>query len=385
VSRNLALLAAVLFAAAGLAVPASTATKASSARHMLVGIVDDAQTLYGDPDKTYPLLKKLRVQVVRVNLYWGGRFGVARRRPSLATNPNDPAYDWRLFDRAVTHASKNGIKVLFTIMYAPSWANGGHAQNVAPRNSDDLRKFAYAAAWRYSGTFTPAKGTTKLPAVRLWLAWNEPNNPINLTPQYRRVGSKWVIQSAVDYAKICSAVYTGVHGTKLPGEKVACGATAPHGNNAPRSTRPSVSPLAFLRALKKAGLRNFDAYAHHPYYGSPNESPTTKPPSSAAVTLANLSTLTTEVTRLYGPKRIWLTEYGYQTSPPDRQFGVSWATQARYLTQAYAIARRNPRIDMMLWFLLRDDSRVAEGWQSGLFTSSGVRKPAYDAFRRLPH
>src|SRR6266550_1499550 len=69
VSRNLALLAAVLVAAAGLAVPASTATKAATARHMLVGIVDDAQTLYGDPDKTYPLLKKLRVQVVRVNLY----------------------------------------------------------------------------------------------------------------------------------------------------------------------------------------------------------------------------------------------------------------------------------------------------------------------------
>ncbi|MDX6518320.1 MAG: hypothetical protein QOF50_1166 [Gaiellaceae bacterium] len=375
----------MLVAAAGLAVPASTATKATSARHMLVGIVDDAQTLYGDPDKTYPLLKKLRVQVVRVNLYWGGRFGVAKRRPSLATNPNDPAYDWRLFDRAVTYASKNGIKVLFTIMYTPSWANGGRAQNVAPRNSDDLRKFAYAAAFRYSGTFTPAKETTKLPAVRLWLAWNEPNNPINLTPQYRRVGSKWVIQSAVDYAKICTAVYTGVHGTKLPGEKVACGATAPHGNNAPRSSRPSVSPIGFLRALKKAGLRNFDAYAHHPYYGSPRESPTTRPPSSAAVTMANLGTLTAEVTRLYGPKRIWLTEYGYQTNPPDRQFGVSYAAQARYLTQAYAIARRNPRIDMMLWFLLRDDSRVADGWQSGLFTSSGVRKPAYDAFRKLPH
>jgi hypothetical protein len=385
VSRQLALLAAVLVAAAGLAVPASSATKATSARHMLVGIVDDSQTLYGDPDKTFPLLKKLRVQVVRVNLYWGGRFGVAERRPSLATNPNDPAYDWKLFDRAVTNASKSRIKVLFTIMYTPSWANGGRAKNVAPRNSDDLRKFAYAAAWRYSGTFTPAKETTKLPAVRLWLAWNEPNNPINLTPQYRRVGSKWVVQSAVDYAKICTAVYAGVHGTKLPGEKVACGATAPHGNNAPRSTRPSVSPIGFLRALKKAGLRNFDAYAHHPYYGSPRESPTTKPPSASAITLANLSLLTAEVTRLYGPKRIWLTEYGYQTSPPDRQFGVSWATQARYLTQAYAIARRNPRIDMMLWFLLRDDSRVADGWQSGLFTASGVRKPAYDAFRKLPH
>jgi hypothetical protein len=379
------LVAAVLVAAAGLAVPASTATKTATTRHMLVGLVDDAQALYGNPDKVYPLLKKLRVQVVRVNLYWGGRFAIAKRRPSVATNPNDPVYDWELSDRAVRYAARNGIKVLFTVMYTPGWANGGRAANVAPRNSEDLRKFAYAASKRYSGTFVPVHEKTKLPAVKLWLAWNEPNNPINLTPQYRRVGSKWVIQSAVDYAKICAAVYSGVHGTHLGGEKVACGATSPHGNNAPGSIRPSVSPLAFLRALKKAGLRNFDAYAHHPYYGSPTESPTTMPPSRTAVTLANLDDLTTEVTRLYGPKRIWLTEYGYQTNPPDQQFGVPWATQARYLTQAYAIARRNPRVDMMLWFLLRDDKPVANGWQSGFFTSTGVRKPAFDAFRKLPH
>ena len=91
----------MLVAAAGLALPASTATKATTTRHMLVGLVDDAQALYGNPDKVFPLLKKLRVQVVRVNLYWGGRFRIAKRRPSVATNPNDPAYDWELSDPAV--------------------------------------------------------------------------------------------------------------------------------------------------------------------------------------------------------------------------------------------------------------------------------------------
>ncbi len=52
------------------------------------------------------------------------------------------------------------------------------------------------------------------------------------------------------------------------------------------------------------------------------------------------------MTRLWGNKRIWITEYGYQTNPPDRVFGVSWANQAKYLTQAYGIAKRNPRIDI---------------------------------------
>jgi hypothetical protein len=141
--------------------------------------------------------------------------------------------------------------------------------------------------------------------------------------------------------------------------------------------------LAFLRAAKRAGMKRFDAYAHHPYYGSPSESPTTRPKAKTAVGLGNINDLIKELTRLYGKKRVWITEYGYQTRPPDRAFGVSYAKQAAYLRQAYAIARKNPRIDMMLWFLLRDQRSIA-GWQSGLLTLNGKRKPAFTAFQRLP-
>ena len=38
----------------------------------------------------------------------------------------------------------------------------------------------------------------------------------------------------------------------------------------------------------------------------------------------------------------------------------------------------------MLWFLIRDERQVSR-WQSGFFTWNGKKKPAYDAFRRLPH
>ena len=67
------------------------------------------------------------------------------------------------------------------------------------------------------------------------------------------------------------------------------------------------------------------------------------------------------MTKLYGNKRIWITEYGYETNPPDPFFGVSWSKQAPYLKQAFAIARANPRIDLMTWFLLRDDTNVTAG------------------------
>jgi len=374
----LGVLAATALVAALLVVPSGGA-----APHMLVGILDESHTLYGDPDQSFPILHQLRVQVLRVNLYWGGKFGVAKRRPDDATDPYDSAYDWSIYDRTVQYAEQYKIKLLFTIWGTPGWANGGKGFNHAPTNSQDLRDFAFAAATRFSGDFIGDDGRT-LPAVRLWTAWNEPNEPFELAPQYRRVRGRWVIQSAIDYTKICNAVYAGVHSTLLSGEKVACGVTSPRGNDNPNGIRSTVDPLSFMRACKKAGLKRFDAWAHHPYYGRPTETPTTRPPEGRAVTLGNFSDLVKELTRLYGPKRIWITEYGYQTNPPDRTFGVSWARQASYLSQAFAIARKNPRVDMMLWFLLKDEP-VLSGWQSGLMTVSGARKPAFGAFMRLPH
>ncbi len=381
-SRALALAAAIFAAAAGLAV-----SNAGASPGMLVGLYDEGETLYDDPALTFPIYGALHVGVLRVSLYWGGKLGVAQGKPVDGADPNDPAYDWDVYDRTVRYAASYGIKILFSIYGTPDWANRSAGVNHAPANFGFLRKFAYAAATRYSGRFLGPDGRA-LPPVRLWTAWNEPNNPVFLSPQFRRVGGKWVIQSAVDYVKICDAVYEGVHATVLGSEKVACGVTGPRGNNDPTSSRPSVSPIAFLDALHKAGLKYFDAYAHHPYYGNPKESPTTRPVGArgaapTAITLANIQLLLDEVSRFYGPRHLWITEYGYQTNPPDPAFGISWALQARYLTQAFAIARRNPRIDMMLWFLLRDEP-VLSGWQSGLMTSAGRKKPAFTAFQRLP-
>ena len=192
-------------------------------------------------------------------------------------NPNDPAYDWSVYDRTVFYAQQHGIKVVFSIVGTPPWANGAKGVNVAPKSALDLERFATAAARRYSGTFRTKEGRI-LPPVRQWLAWNEPNNPAFLRPQYKKVKGTAVIQSAIDYAKICNAIVKGVRKTTVGASKVACGVTGPRGNNNPNSSRPAVSPLPFLRAMKKAGAKGFDAYAHHPYYGAPRETPSTPPP-----------------------------------------------------------------------------------------------------------
>ena len=368
---------AIVLAAAS---PSRPARSAPSSSHLLLGFTDTAGAFYDEDGTIFPTLQELGARVIRVHLQWGGARGVAKRRPVAGADPADPAYDWRAYDRIVLAAAASDVQVLFTIFGTPAWANGGAPPTRAPRNPFRLEEFAYAAATRYGGTYVRTDGVA-LPAVRLWTAWNEPNLRIGLVPQWRRVAGRWVAQSAIDYAAICNAVADGVHATALTGEKVACGVTAARGNNNPRGLKPSVSPIAFLRAMKSAGARGFDAYAHHPYYGSPSETPSTRPPGSGAITLGNIDRLEVELTRLYGRRLpIWITEYGYQTNPPDGVFGVSWARQAAYLRQAVRIARADPRIDMLLWFLVRDEDDVTR-WQSGLVAADGTHKPSFAAFQ----
>ncbi len=147
---RLGVVAAVLVAVAGLA---ATAQPAAGSRYLRVGIYDEAQTLYGPVAKTFATFRELHVQEVRLNLYWGGPYGVATKRPANPTNPDDPAYNWTLYDRTVDYAAQNGVRVLFSIYGTPSWANGGKGVNHAPTKAADLRAFAYAAAQRYSGKF----------------------------------------------------------------------------------------------------------------------------------------------------------------------------------------------------------------------------------------
>jgi len=205
---GIALITIVLSAVAATARPEN----ALAARGMMNGIYDPVQPIIA-PDKTFPTLMKLHVKVIRMPLGWGGAQGVAKKRPVHPTDPADPAYDWDMYDRVVMNAKKYKIQVLYSIYGTPRWAQTGKkGLNRAPTKMVDLRRFAVAAAKRYSGSFKRSDGTV-LPAVRKWLAWNEPNNPYFLKPQWAKIGGRYFPVAARTYAGICTAVWSGIHST----------------------------------------------------------------------------------------------------------------------------------------------------------------------------
>ena len=93
------------------------------------------------------------------------------------------------------------------------------------------------------------------------------------------------------------------------------------------------------------------------------------------MTLASLTRFDTELKRWFKRKSvpIWITEYGHQTKPPD-PFGVSYATQAAYIRQAIAMARKLPFVGMFIWFVYQDDP--GQPWDSGVYARGGSAKGA---------
>jgi hypothetical protein len=173
---------------------------------------------------------------------------------------------------------------------------------------------------------------------------------------------------------LLNPAYAAIHAA-IPGAQVGGGVTAPRGSTG------GVSPIAWIAGMHAAHAR-LDAYAHNPYPLDPKlETPLTGACGHCdTLTMATAARLETLVARDFGRARIWLTEYGYQTNPPDRLLGVSSTLQARYIGEGAYQAYRTPRVDMLIQYLYRDEPDVAR-FQSGLVKLSGSRKPAYAAFQ----
>jgi hypothetical protein len=322
---------------------------AGAATGVKYGMTDDAwlQSGPGTLESRLGRLDTLGVQVVRFTLNWNK---IAATRPLDAADPEDSAYDWTAADEVLDGLHAHRKTVVLQLNGAPTWSNGGKPSNYAPTSAGTFGSFAAAAAQHY-------------PWVKRWLIWNEPNQIRWLRPT----------SPSVYTSRLLNPAYAAIHRT-ISGAQVAGGGTAPRGATA------GVSPVSWIAGMRKAHAR-LDAYAHNPYPLDPKrESPLSGGCSRCTtITMATIGRLVTLVSRDFPRARIWLSEYGYQTYPPDRLLGVSYALQARYLSEGAYVAYRTPRVDLLIHFLYRDEPSLAR-FQSGVITLSGKAKPSYAAF-----
>jgi hypothetical protein len=372
-------------------------------------VQDDAELLHRSPQRiarTLDDLRDLGVDWVRVTAGWSviAPSPAAPRAPRGfdATDPDAyPDGAWDALDRLSRMTRDRGMRLNVDIAFwAPRWATADRdrpgrddRRREAP-DADAYADFAEAVARRYarSAAFT---------------VWNEPNHNAFLLPQWDAEGRA---ASPAVYRAMLRAAVPRIR-RAAPDALVLIGATSSVGT-AGDPDRPSerMSPLTFARELacvdeelrptpgRPGCAEPFaplpgDGWSHHPY--PLDLRPDAHDPRPETVRLGDLDRLGDLLDGLHERGRtaerlpMYLTEFGYQTNPPDPTWDVTTADQARWLPEAERVARADPRVRATSQFLVRDlPERPDAGdlkarwrdYQSGLRFEDGRAKPAHAAF-----
>ena len=229
-----------------------------------------------------------------------------------------------------------------------------------------------------------------LPKVRTVIVGNEPNLNLFWLPQFDASGGD---AAAAAYEQLLAETYDALKAADAE-LTVLGGALAPRGGDDPASSRPTHSPTQFIRDLGAAYRASgrtrplMDAFAMHVYGESPRIPPTLAHPNTTSIGIADYGKLTALVDAAFGGRLpIAYTEYGTETTVPAAGYEgrevvqpVDEQTQARYYRQAIRLAACQPRVRMLLFFHVIDETRLT-GLQSGLYYADGAPKASARAVR----
>lgn len=397
--------------AAALSSILALAPSAFASKTMQIGISDEGVTQRTPAliPTVIPQWKQMGMDVARVMIVWS--YVAPDAEDSVepngfdASNPNDPRYNWGPVDQTMNQLRASGIEPVIAITGpGPIWGSSEPAFEDQRYKPDPQRfaEFATAAAKRYG------------PQADRWLIWNEPNVNTWLQPQQACAKGVCVPAAPAIYRNLVRAAYPAIKAAD-PKSTVIAGTLAPRGQT-PTNTRANVRPLAFLRAFAcvDAKLRPerksrycksafkapvADGFSYHPHgtlFAPSRSFPNTDEASLTDFGPRLLKTLdgiqksgrflnAGSKTKKFD---IYFTEHGYQTNPPDPYQGVSTTEQLNWVQQSTYLAWRQPRVKMMIQYLWRDDpvnprgegAKAYAGWQSGLYSYDGRKKPLRDAF-----
>jgi hypothetical protein len=212
--------------------------------------------------------------------------------------------------------------------------------------------------------------------------------------------------AAARYRALFRAGAAALHATGHARDTILIGETSPIGSaggGLAKRTAPPVTFMHDLLCLSAGGHRLHGraaraawcggtfhrlaatGVAHHPYTPAASCPPRCKGGHGDA-TIASLGSLLKAVDaggrtgRLRRRLPLWLTEFGFQSNPPNKYAGVRLAKQAEYINWSDWIAFRSPRVKSVAQYELYDDTRDG-AFQTGLRLAGGRRKPAWFAYR----
>ena len=362
-----------------------------------IGVADDRILMAGGPvaDRAVAEWRHMGVDTVRIFALWSQIAPAHKPTGFRPADPNDPRYQWFYVDTAIDRVRAAGMRVTLTVTGpGPAWTSS------APRRGQGRWKpkpSAYAA-------FAAATAKRYASRVDRYILWNEPNISVWLSPQARCRRGRCTPVAPHRYRNLVRAAYPAIADND-PVSEIVIGALSPRGQRL-RNANTVMRPLLFLRRLgcrtdtwqriRTAECRRFkpatgDGFAIHPYSG--RLAPELRHPNADDVGLAQVRTLSATLDRLQRAKAlrstaprfpIFIDEYGYQTSPPDRIAGVKPQTQDAWLQRAAYLAWRTPRIRLFTQYLWHDEPRSPDrsfsAWQSGLRFVGGRAKPSLAHF-----
>jgi hypothetical protein len=248
-----------------------------------------------------------------------------------------------------------GTKVIIDVVGTPRWETGSSDEHVPPANPNDYAAFLGALAHRWAGR------------VSAYEIWNEEDVP-----------SWWTgAPDPAAYARLLEATYPILKAAEPNAAVVLGGLT---GND-----------YQFLESVYQAGAKgSFDAVGVHTDTACNVLSPYEflRGPDSRMIPDSFLAYREVHETMLANgdDRPIWITEMSWRTTTATcsegvfaghKREGVTYAQQARFLSQAYHCLAQNPYVQVALWYPLKDERAVV----SGLVQANGSPKPSFAAMR----
>jgi hypothetical protein len=387
---------------------------APSGSHKPSGFLGDDPSQYNPANWSMydSLVRGAAIRGLRVMFLVGGRApdwaAGARKAPAGSYRPS--AVEFGRFVKALGTRYSGTYNPAAAPGGAPPPPGSGTAQCATPAPPGDPCPNPIPASAAFSHPVAPtgfaADDSGALPRVDLWAVWNEPNLSGWLQPQYTR---KKTPVSPQIYRGLFLAAHDGLVASGHEKDEILMGDLLPFARSG--KTYPArVSPIKFLRELacvnnryrayrgaaaSARGCTNYKplpgtGIAYHPYTLA--QGPEALTPLADDATINDLTRLDRALRKLARrfvdhKMPIWITEFGYQTDPPD-PFASPVALVPRFMSESEWLAYHDQRVKSYAQYPLSDDSTAGRGlarfhgFQSGIDSSSNRHKKfVYQAFQ----